>query len=221
MVISIEGNIGSGKSTIIKYLQDRCQNKRIIFLQEPVDEWETIKDKEGNTILSLFYKNNKQHSFSFQMMAYISRLHLLREAIKTNPNSIIITERSLYTDKYVFAKMLYDNKNMSEIEYTIYNKWFHEFMKDIPIAGIIYIKTDPVKCKERIALRNRPGETIALSYLIGCHCYHENWLSSVDVPVSTIDGNINLDVHKINEFMKKIEKHIHDFAEQNQVHPPI
>ena len=31
---------------------------------------------------------------------------------------------SLFTDKYVFAQMLYDSKKMEKIEYEIYNKWF-------------------------------------------------------------------------------------------------
>ena len=81
-IISIEGNIGSGKSTILKSLKEHFENSRnIIFLQEPVDEWATIKDKEGNTILSKFYGNQKKYSFAFQMMAYISRLNLLMNAI--------------------------------------------------------------------------------------------------------------------------------------------
>ena len=44
------------------------------------------------------------------MMAYISRLAQLKKIIKEHPWSIIITERSIFTDRNVFAKMLYDNK---------------------------------------------------------------------------------------------------------------
>ena len=129
-ILSIEGNIGSGKSTIIDYLKERYKNdKEFIFLPEPVDEWETIKDEENITILQKFYNDQKKYSFTFQIMAYISRLNLLRKTIKENPGKIIISERSLFTDKYVFAKMLYDSGNMESIQYQIYNKWFESFFR--------------------------------------------------------------------------------------------
>ena len=104
IIISIEGNIGSGKSTLVDYLKNNYTDKNIVYLQEPVDEWNNIKDENNITILEKFYANQTKYSFAFQMMAYISRLDLLRNSIKNNPNSIIITERSLFTDKYVFAK---------------------------------------------------------------------------------------------------------------------
>ena len=54
------------------------------------------------------------------MLAYITRLNLIKETIKNNPNAIIITERSLYTDKMVFAKMLYEDGYINNIEYQIF-----------------------------------------------------------------------------------------------------
>ena len=109
-------NIEVGKSTLVDYLKNNYTDKNIVYLQEPVDEWNNIKDENNITILEKFYANQTKYSFAFQMMAYISRLDLLRNSIKNNPNSIIITERSLFTDKYVFAQMLYDSKKMEKIE---------------------------------------------------------------------------------------------------------
>ena len=100
-IISIEGNIGVGKSTIVDLLKSKYNkegNQSIIFLQEPVQQWETIMDESGVSILERFYKDQKSWSFAFQIMAYISRLSILKDAVKKNPNSIIITERSLFTD---------------------------------------------------------------------------------------------------------------------------
>ena len=72
VIISIEGNIGSGKSTLLEQLRTKYKNnKQIVFINEPVDEWDTIKDEDGQTILSKFYKNQSKYAFSFQMMAYI------------------------------------------------------------------------------------------------------------------------------------------------------
>ena len=208
-IISIEGNIGSGKSTLVSYLK-QFSKKKYIFLQEPVDEWSSICDKDGESILSHFYRDSKTYSFQFQMMAYISRLNLLRNVIKENPNAVIITERCLYTDKFVFAKMLYDKGDMTDIEYTIYNTWFSSFIDDIEPSGIICIKTNPEKSYERIVKRNRTGENIPLEYLQNCHDYHENWLNNTATSLIKYDGNVEMDDNNILEIVSNIENSITD-----------
>lgn len=185
-IISIEGNIGSGKSTFLKLLKENV--KDVYFLDEPVEQWDTIKDECGKTILENYYSDPKKYSFSFQMMAYISRLSLLRQAIKSNKYNIIITERCLYTDKNVFCKMLYDDTMISVMDYTIYNKWFEEFTGLMDNIYYIYLKTDPQIAEKRILHRNRKGETIKLEYLIRCNDYHDNWLNNTK-NVTTIDAN--------------------------------
>ena len=92
-IISVEGNIGSGKSTFLTYLKkyvlDNNTNMDIRFVQEPVDEWNEIKDSSGESILEKFYKDQKEYAFSFQIMAYITRLRKLLQQIENNPDSIV------------------------------------------------------------------------------------------------------------------------------------
>ena len=64
--------------------------------------------------------------------------------------------------------MLFDDGNINEIDMQIYLRWFDEFMKDIPIKGIIYVKTLPIKCFERVKKRGRKGEIIPIEYLERC-----------------------------------------------------
>ena len=198
MIVAIEGNIGSGKSTLLARLSEnvRIHNKPVIFLQEPVDQWESIKDINGNTMLQKFYENQKKYSFSFQMMAYISRLALLKDAVEENPDAIIITERSLYTDRYVFAKMLYDSNKIESVEYQIYLKWFDTFAKDFPITKTIYVKTKPEICHFRIIKRSRNAEsTISLDYLQECNNYHNRMIENycVKSTILELDGNLEID----------------------------
>ena len=210
-LISIEGNIGSGKSTILTELKNYYQNtENIIFLQEPVDEWEKIKDKDNNTILSKFYENQEKYSFAFQMMAYISRLSLLKNAIEKNPNAIIITERCLNTDRYVFAKMLYDSGKLEDVEYQIYLKWFEHFSNLVSIQKVIYLKTEPDICYYRIGKRHRDGESnISMKYLEDCHLYHNNMLENIQHETITINGNDDTD--KDNNIINNWIKIINDF----------
>jgi deoxyadenosine/deoxycytidine kinase len=196
-IISIDGNIGSGKSSFLSYLKEISKEQKFIFVDEPVEQWLQIRDAEtGESIFEKFYQDKSKYSFSFQMMAFISRFSMLRKAIKENPDAIIITERCLYTDKYVFAKMLYDTKMLEDVNYQIYCKWFEEFSQEIPMSKIIYIKTNPEICLERINKRNRTGEdTIKLDYLQLCSTYHEDMMNELrekNIEVIVLNGNVDI-----------------------------
>jgi len=188
-VISIEGNIGSGKSTLVDELKKRFDDETIAFLSEPVDVWREIKDQDGVDLLTNFYKNQEKFSFHFQMAAYISRIAAITKLHENKKIKLIIVERSIWTDKNVFAKMLFDDGKISTLEYNIYLKWFDEFSKLINHSLNIYIKTKPEVAFERVTKRNRSGETIPFEYLKKCHNYHDDWLSSNS---QIIDGNIEL-----------------------------
>ena len=189
-VVSIEGNIGSGKSTILELLKQRFKdNKSVAFLSEPVDVWREIKDADGVDLLTNFYKNQEKFSFHFQMAAYISRISAITKLQKNPEIKLIVVERSIWTDKNVFAKMLYDDGKISELEYNIYLKWFDEFSKLINHSLNIYIKTKPEVAFERVKKRNRSGETIPLEYLQKCHEYHNDWLNYNS---HILNGNIEL-----------------------------
>ncbi len=192
MLISIEGNIGSGKSTLVEYLKSL---DTYLFVDEPVNEWLTIKDKDGSNALECFYKDKKQNAFCFQILAYITRLKKLMDKLKNNPSDvIIITERSIETDRNVFAKMLYEDGFLSSIEWETYNYWFDTFKNVSKVDLIIYIKTSPEKCLERINKRNRIEENnIKLDYLEKCNKYHDDWLKILNENIITIDGHKSVD----------------------------
>lgn len=212
-IISIDGNIGSGKSTLLSHLKSKLNIDNVVFLKEPVDEWEKIKDKEGKTILQNFYEDQKKYSFSFQMLAYITRLNIIKEAIKNNPNAIIITERSLYTDKMVFAKMLFDDGLINEIDYQIYSHLFDSFAPEYPVHKIIYVNTLPNICIDRIKKRSRTGETnIQLEYLENLDKYHNEMINTDYLDNKILYLNGNDDIYKnpeiIDDWTEKITQFI-------------
>lgn len=214
-IISIEGNMGAGKTTFINTLQEYFKDKHPIhILEEPVSLWQSIKDQEGKDILSHFYEEQSKWAFSFQIMAYISRLALLKQAVKNYPDSIIITERSIHSDRHIFAKMLYDDKLIREIDYQIYNKWFDHFIEDIPITGTIYLQCTPEISNQRVLKRARKGETIPLPYLVKCHQYHEEWLditkadSSKAPPILIVDCTAENTSETVLMWQQQLEKFI-------------
>ena len=188
-------------------------------MEEPVDEWEKIKDENGETILKKFYADQEKYSFPFQMMAYVSRIKVLRDTLKTiktdteDKNIIIITERSLYTDKMVFAKMLYDSKKIEHVNYQIYLNWFDTFSYEFPVNKVVYVKTSPDKCYQRIVKRSRTGEeNIPLEYLTSCSIYHDNMLDKenqecVCLDQLILDGNVDIyeNENQVNDWINEIE----------------
>ena len=212
IIVSIEGNIGSGKSTLLANLRSHYNNEaHIVFLKEPVDEWEKIKDNNGVTILEKFYADQTKYSFAFQMMAYISRLKVLRDSLnavgQTNKKVIFITERSLYTDKLVFAKMLFDSGKMEDVTYQIYLNWFDTFSNEFPVHKVIYVKTDAKTCYNRVGKRSRDGEeNIPLSYLENCDKYHDNMLNefmSKRICTNQLILNGNVDIYENKDQLEK------------------
>ncbi len=223
-VVSIEGNIGSGKSTLLANLRDHFKdNENVIFLKEPVDEWAKITDKNGTTILEKFYTNQEKYSFPFQMMAYVSRIKEFRNTLKNKMNNtskpfVIITERSLYTDKMVFAKMLYDTGKIEYVNYQIYLNWFDTFSDEFPVHKIVYVKTSPENCHRRITKRSRDGEdNIPINYLKSCSLYHDNMLDKnlIDCVCEdqlVLDGNIDIYENKeqVNNWIEHIKTFINN-----------
>lgn len=195
-IISLDGNIGSGKTIFMKYLienkerfETKSPNTEFMFLLEPVDSWSDIRDENNVPILTKFYENTEKYAFSFQMMVYLSRLSLIKKHVDNFLNKennskeklIIITERSLLTDRDVFCKMLYDTKKISYIDYNIYNKWFITFSEDYPVKKIICLLTKPEVCAERTIKRAREGENkISSEYLWLCDLYHKNMINTFE-----------------------------------------
>jgi len=227
LLVSIEGNIGSGKSTLMANLKTQFKDQpRVIFLKEPVDEWSLIKDEHGVTMLEKFYADQRTYSFSFQMMAYISRLKLLKDLVSNIHSNIehpthhhryvIITERSLYTDKMVFAKMLYDTGKMEYIHHQIYLQWFNAFADEFPVSKIIYVKANPDVCHARIATRHRDGEEhIPLEYLQACDKYHNDMLDATNPECVcqdqlVLDGNCNIyeNDNVLHEWLDTIDRFV-------------
>lgn len=226
IIISIEGNIGSGKSTILDKLEKEIGlGSQVAFLREPVDIWEKIKDgKTGENILQKFYADQEKYAFPFQVMAYASRLSMIRSVFENSGVNVIVCERSLDADKHIFAKMLYDEGKIDDVCYQIYNHFYQEYAADFKLDGVVYIDADAEVCFDRIGKRARTGESgIAIEYLQKCKSYHHEWLcnSNTGTPVLNINANVDVaynkkDPHDIgNEWIARIKEFIDELLNES------
>jgi deoxyadenosine/deoxycytidine kinase len=200
---SVEGNIGSGKSTFCKLFTDKYNN--IDTCLEPVNDWINLKDDSSNkNILHNFYDDPKRWSYTFQNYAAITRVNNLT---KPTNKEIKITERSIYTDKNVFAKSLYETGQMSSLEWKMYNEWYI-WLENILIekmgkpSGFIYLRCDPEVSYKRLKIRSRNEEsTVSQQYLEMLHSAHDDWLIMDKKDFNSIVVDVNEDFEN-NETVK-------------------
>ena len=182
IMISIEGSIGVGKSSVMNLLEKKIKNAEFIY--EPVEEWHTIVDKSGKDILQTFYDDKTRWSYTFQNIAYVTRMNHIIDKIMNSDKKYIILDRSLQADLNTFAKMLYNSNHLSLLEWNAYGRWntfFENFYGNKVDHKIIYLRCEPEIAFERIKLRGRVSEKeIPLSYLQDLHKYHDEWLLKKD-----------------------------------------
>lgn len=197
-IVSIEGNIGAGKTTLFDHLKARfaASGVHAVFMPEPVDLWQTVADESGETMLTKFYRDPTKYAFSFQIMAFTTRLAMLKRMMREHPDcDVIICERSLEADRNVFAKMLRGSGKIEDVEYQVYEMLYNDTAEEFPIDRIIYVDADPEVCVNRIAKRSRTGEsTISVEYLRDCREYYNAWLLAEPRDFELLILNNNPDV---------------------------
>jgi deoxyadenosine/deoxycytidine kinase len=172
-LLIVEGNIGAGKSTFLKLIGKRL-NAQLVY--EPIDKWQNVS---GENILEHFYKDTQRWAYTFQTFAFITRVIAQQEQAKTNICPMQVLERSVYSDRYCFAKNCFELGLMTALEWKLYQEWFSWLVENYAPRpdAFIYLKTDPEVCYERLLKRNRSEEAgVGLDYLRLVHNKHEEWL---------------------------------------------
>ena len=170
----VEGNIGAGKSTFLRIVSEAL-HAQIVY--EPHEKWQQVGEKEN--LLDKFYHDTKRWAYTFQSYAFITRILESQAAAQRCTQGVQILERSVFSDRYCFAKNCFEMGTMTALEWKLYQEWFAWLIEafDQKPDGFIYLKTDPEVCYRRVMKRNRSEEnTVSLDYLTMIHKKHEDWL---------------------------------------------
>lgn len=197
-MISVEGNVGTGKTTFLTKL---AQTYKVIL--EPVDEWTNMRNANGKNLIQEYYADPKRNAYLFQSIAFRSRL---RNIVNQEP---CLIERSIYTDRNVFANACREDGLLGDIEWSDYNSWFDWITDAFKVQphGFIYLRCSPEMSYERVKKRNRSGEeTLSLEYLRTLHQKHEDWLlNERDVLVFDVEEDFENNPERLDAMIQAVQ----------------
>lgn len=176
--ITIAGNIGVGKSTLVKLLTERV-------------DWDPVYEAVSeNPYLADFYDDMRHWSFHSQVFFLSRRLKQHYELLE-NPRSIM-QDRSVYEDAEIFARNLYHQGDMSERDWRCYRDLYETMTLLLqPPDLMIYLQASVTTLQKRIAHRGRHFEQrIGGGYLDRLNDLYEGWAANFSMsPVLIIDTN--------------------------------
>lgn len=190
MRVSIEGNIGAGKSAAL----DALAARGFAVHKEPVDEWAEM--------LELFYKAPAEWALPFSLKVLLSFDRIAAGVVERSPQSC----------HHVFTQLLYNEGKMSYVQWDLFREYV-DALGWTPDA-IVYIDTPTDVCLDRVRTRNRQGEgPIDLAYLKRVEFQYETMLKYVGVPVVRVDGTLSS-----VELADAVEREVRKFLNTSTTH---
>ena len=196
--IAIDGNIGAGKSSLVRLLKYILKAR---VLEEPVEE---------NPFLEAFYKDPEKFAFHNQLYFLVARYKQL----------ISITQLSFFYNYYLTDYLFYRDRIFAELtlskhELNLYYSLYNIVEKEVPIPDyVVYLKADIDTLVKRIKLRNRSFEqNISKDYLLKLNDYYNEFYTKYDKSPLLILDVSNIDFVNNENDQEKVLKEVLSFIE--------
>ena len=173
--ITIEGNIGAGKTTLAHMLSKKL-NARLV-LEEFAD----------NPFLEKFYENPSQYAFPVELFFMAERFKQLKDLV--NQQDLF---HSITVSDYLFSKcLLFAKVNLPDDEFKLYQKLFEIIHSQIIQPDIlIYLHAPVTKLQENIKKRNRSYElNIKNDYLFNIQEIYTQYIKQHHIKTLFIDAS--------------------------------
>lgn len=173
--ITIEGNIGAGKTTLAHLLAKKL-NARLI-----------LEEFAENPFLPKFYENPGQYAFPLELFFMAERYKQLKDMLHTND-----LFRSITVSDYLFTKcLLFAKVNLPQEEFRLYQKLFDIIHQQLIFPDIlIYLHAPVQKLQANIKKRNRHYEqNIADDYLFNLQDTYTNYIKQHNIRTIFVDAS--------------------------------
>ena len=206
--IAIEGNIGSGKTTLAKMLASDYNMKLIL---EKFDD---------NPFLPNFYKNPEKNVLPLELFFLAERYNQLKKNQEKD-----LFQSSLISDYFFIKSKLFAQNNLKYDELQLFNRLFDIMCPSILVPDlVVYLYSDIIKLQSNIKKRGRIFEqNISNDYLRNLQSIYLDYLKKQDVfPVLILDitdVNFVLDMD-IYTLIKKLLSVSYDKGVYNKIFKP-
>jgi len=173
--ITIEGNIGAGKTTLAHLLSKRL-NARLV-----------LEEFDDNPFLPKFYENPKQYAFPLELFFMAERFKQLKDMLRTKDMF-----QSVTVSDYLFTKcLLFAKVNLPEEEFRLYQKLFDIMHQQIVFPDVvIYLHASVQKLQKNIKKRNRSYEqNIPDEYLFNIQETYTSYIKQHNIKTIFIDAS--------------------------------
>ena len=173
--ITIEGNIGAGKTTLA-HLLSKHFNARLI-----------LEEFAENPFLPKFYESPKQYAFPLELFFMAERYKQLKDLLQTKDMFQNVT-----VSDYLFTKcLLFAKVNLPDEEFRLYQKLFDIINPQIVQPDIlIYLHTPVNKLQENIKKRNRAYEQqIPNDYLFNLQETYTQYIKQHHIKTLFVDAS--------------------------------
>ena len=173
--ITIEGNIGAGKTTLAHLLARKLDAR--LILEEFAD----------NPFLPKFYENPRQYAFPLELFFMAERFKQLKEILQTND----LFQRVTVSD-YLFTKcLLFAKVTLPEEEFKLYQKLFDIIHQQLVQPEIlIYLHSPIARLQANIRKRNREYEQkIPDEYLLNIQETYTSYIKQHNVKTLFVDAS--------------------------------
>jgi deoxyadenosine/deoxycytidine kinase len=171
--ITIEGNIGVGKTTFSKMLANEL-NYRIV-LEEFAD----------NPFLPKFYEQPERYAFSLELFFMAERYRQLGDLRDQD-----LFSHGVVSDYFFVKSKLFAENNLSDDELLLFNRLSDIALKNLPKPDlIIYLHSDVSRLQQNIQKRGRSYEqNISDEYLLDIqNKYFDFFKKHSDFPILVVD----------------------------------
>ncbi len=189
LTICLEGNIGAGKSTLMRQLNEL---PLVTLFEENLEKWTSVPECDGpSNLLQLFYKKPKRHAAIFQTYGMVTQ-HANHLATVTTPIKVI--ERSIYSSFGVFTELLHKQEKLLPVERPVLQHLYSSLKTntDCTMHCVVYIEVPTSLAAHRISWRGREEErqegAIDTNYLRQVDEQYEEFFRALPVPIIRVDG---------------------------------
>jgi len=172
--ITIEGNIGTGKTTICKLLAKDYNLKLVL---------ESFAD---NPFLPFFYENAERYGFPVELFFMTERHKQLQENVLQSD----LFQDTVVADYFFLKTVLFAKNNLTENEFRLFQRLFNILNDTFPKPDLLIYMHRPVDILlKNIKARNRSYEqAIDAKYLVSLqNAYFEYFKMERDIPVLILD----------------------------------